>query len=72
MERRPLNSYPGAGQSMGWVRLTDSLGEDPRLHVCGLAFTSDAIQFNAARSIHPLQVSRDEYREKFMGASLDH
>jgi acyl-CoA thioesterase II len=72
MERRPLNSYPGAGQSMGWVKILDEMPEDPRLHICGLAFTSDAIQFNAARSSHPLQVPREEYSEKFMGASLDH
>lgn len=72
MERRPLVSYPGAGQSMGWVRIVDDLPDDPRLHVCGLAFTSDAIQFNAARSIHPIQVTPEEYGERFMGASLDH
>lgn len=72
MERRPLNSYPGAGQSMGWVKILDEMPENPRLHICGLAFTSDAIQFNAARSSHPLQVPREQYSEKFMGASLDH
>ena len=72
MERRPLPSHPGAGQSMGWVRIVDPIEDDPRLHICGLAFTSDAIQFNAARSLHPLQVTREQYQEKFMGASLDH
>ncbi len=72
MERRPMISHPGAGQSMGWVRLVDPLADDPRLHVCGLAFTSDTVQFDAARSIHPLQVPREKYHETFMGASLDH
>ncbi len=72
MERRSMVSYPGAGQSMGWVRLLDELPDDPRLHLCGLAFTSDTVQFDSARSIHPLQVSREEYRDAFMGASLDH
>ena len=72
MQRRPLNSYPGAGQSMGWVKIIDEVPEDPRLHICGVAFTSDSIQFNAARSIHPLQVPREKYQETFMGASLDH
>ena len=57
---------------MGWVRIVDPIEDDPRLHICGLAFTSDAIQFNAARSLHPLQVTREQYQEKFMGASLDH
>ncbi len=72
MERRSMVSYPGAGQSMGWVRLIDPLPDDPLVHVCGLAFTSDTVQFTAARSIHPLQVPHDQYRERFMGASLDH
>ena len=72
MQRRPLNSYPGAGQSMGWVKIIDEVPADPRMHLCGVAFTSDSIQFNAARSIHPLQVPREKYQETFMGASLDH
>jgi acyl-CoA thioesterase II len=73
MERRPLTSYPGAGQSMGWVRIIDPMPDaTERDHVCGLAFTSDTIQFNAARSLHPIQVAQDKYQETFMGASLDH
>lgn len=72
MERRSMVSYPGAGQSMGWVKLTDPLSDDPLRHVCGLAFTSDTVQFTAARSIHPLQVPQEQYRDRFMGASLDH
>lgn len=72
MERRPLDSYPGAGASMGWVRLTDELPDDPRLHECGLALSSDAIQFSAARSIHPAQQTAAKDEDPFMGASLDH
>jgi acyl-CoA thioesterase-2 len=72
MERRSMVSYPGAGQSMGWVKLIDPLPDDPMTHVCGLAFTSDTVQFTAARSIHPLQVPHDQYHDRFMGASLDH
>ncbi|MGI9616422.1 MAG: acyl-CoA thioesterase [Acidimicrobiales bacterium] len=72
MERRSMVSYPGAGQSMGWVKLIDPLPDDPLTHVCGLAFTSDTVQFTAARSIHPLQVPHDQYHDRFMGASLDH
>ncbi|MFL2986767.1 MAG: acyl-CoA thioesterase [Candidatus Poriferisodalaceae bacterium] len=72
MNRRVLDSPPGAGRSMGWVRVQDELPSDPRLHVCGLAFTSDAVQFDAARSLHPIQAPREEYQERFMGASLDH
>ncbi len=72
MERRLMTSYPGAGQSMGWVRIRGPITDDPKLHVCGLAFTSDAVQFDAARSIHPLQVPTDDYHDSFMAASLDH
>lgn len=72
MDRRALTSPPGAGRSMGWVRLLDEMPDDPRLQICGLAFTSDSIQFDAARSIHPIQASREDYQERFMGASLDH
>lgn len=74
MERRPLDSYLGSGQSMGWVRLIDPLPDDPRLHVCGLAMCSDAIQFTAARSIHPAMKAAKQagVDDPFMGASLDH
>lgn len=72
MERRTMGTRPGVGQSMGWVRLTDPLPDDPYVHMCGLAFTSDTVQFPAARSLHPLQVPQDQHHERFMGASLDH
>jgi len=72
MERRTMVSHPGAGKSMGWVRLTDPLGEDPMKHVCGLALTSDTIQFGSARSAHPLNVPPERHSEAFIGASLDH
>lgn len=72
MERRSMGTYPGAGKSMGWVRLTDPVDDDERTHACGLAFTSDTLQFPSARSLHPLQVPMDQHHERFMGASLDH
>lgn len=72
MERRPMRGYPGAGKSMGWVRLTDPLGGDPLMNTCGMAFTSDTVQFGAARTAHPLNVPEDEHHETFIGASLDH
>ena len=72
MERRTMGTYPGAGKSMGWVRITDPLTDDEVLHVCGIAFTSDTVQFPSARSIHPLQIPESESRDAFMGASLDH
>lgn len=72
MERRSMVSHQGAGQSMGWVKLMDPLPDDPRTHVCGLAFTSDSVQFDAARSLHPAQTAEGDHHDRFMGASLDH
>lgn len=72
MERRSMKTHPGAGRSMGWVRLTDPLDDDPLTHECGVAFTSDTIQFPAARSLHPLQVPEADHHDTFIGASLDH
>ncbi len=72
MERRAMKIYPGASKSIGWVRLSDPLGDDPSLHVCGLAFTSDTLQFPAARSLHPLRAPEADHHEVFVGASLDH
>ena len=37
----------------GWVRIVDPLADVPGLAECGLAFTSDTIQFGAARTAHP-------------------
>lgn len=72
LDRRFIEQEPGVGKSMGWVRLTQELGDDPVMHACGLAFTSDTIQFGAARSAHPIQVSGDRHHTDFIGASLDH
>lgn len=65
-------THPGAGKSMGWVKLLDPLDEDPLTHVCGVAFTSDTLQFDSARSVHPALESGDHPHDLFMGASLDH
>jgi acyl-CoA thioesterase-2 len=72
MDRRPIDHRIGSGQATGWVRITEELPDDHDLLACGLAFTSDTIQFGSARSAHPLQVPRAEHRQAFMGASLDH
>ena len=72
MDRRVLEHRVGSGRSTGWARILEPLDDDPDLWACGVAFTSDTVQFSAARSAHPLQVPREQYREAFMGASLDH
>lgn len=72
MERRSMITHPGAGKSMGWVKLLDPLDDDPLTHVCGIAFTSDTLQFDSARSLHPALDPDRPREELFMGASLDH
>ena len=57
---------------MGWVRIEATIGDDPVLHACGLAFTSDTIQFGAARAAHPIQLDEPRRHRDFIGASLDH
>jgi acyl-CoA thioesterase-2 len=55
-----------------WIRLDADLGDDPDLHLCGLAFMSDAAPSRAGRSPHPDFTNDRSDRFKFVGASLDH
>ncbi|MEZ5280075.1 MAG: thioesterase family protein [Acidimicrobiales bacterium] len=73
LERR-YHQYPhGAGRSSGWIRITTPMGDDPGLHTCGLAFTSDTVQFGSINSSHPVERDRSKrHDERFIGASLDH
>ena len=72
LDERNIEFGPGDARSAGWVRIEDEIGESDILHACGLAFTSDSIQFGAARRTHPIQVSREQHHDVFIGASLDH
>jgi acyl-CoA thioesterase-2 len=56
-------------RSRAWARLPMSLGEDPRLQACGLAYLSDV---NAMSAVHASYPGTREEQENFMGASLDH
>ena len=53
-------------RSLAWARYPASLGDDPRLHACMLAYLSD---INAMSAVHRAFPGDDE---DFMGASLDH
>lgn len=55
-----------------WIRLSSDFGDDPDLHLCGLAFMSDSAPSRAGRSLHPDFTNDPSDRFKFIGASLDH
>ncbi len=55
-----------------WIRLDADLPDDPVVHVCGVAFMSDAAPSRPARALHPEFPGRENDRFWFQGASLDH
>jgi acyl-CoA thioesterase-2 len=70
LERKAADASPGR---LGyWIRLDAELGDDPDVHLCGLAFMSDAAPSRAGRSPHPDFTNDRSDRSRFVGASLDH
>ncbi len=55
-------------RSTCWTRFPVSLGEDPRMQACGLAYLSDMNPMGAVHASYP-GATRDD---SMMGASLDH
>ncbi len=72
IDRRTVDYPKGAGRASGWVRIVDPLPGGHGVAECGLAFTSDTLQFGAARSAHPEGEGTHGRDGLFMGASLDH
>jgi acyl-CoA thioesterase II len=73
LERRPVPTTAGSARATTWVRVDDSLGDDPVRHACALAFATDTGTVHAVRLTHP-RTGSDPHRpdDAFMGASLDH
>jgi acyl-CoA thioesterase-2 len=70
LERKSADASP---ERLGyWIRLNAEFGDDRDLHLCGLAFMSDASPSRAGRSPHPDFTNDPSDRFKFIGASLDH
>ena len=72
---------PELGRSCGWLRLTDSVGDDLALQSCALAYVSDDLPFEAVGTSYPNLIDfRDgwavprtpDFQKKFLIASLDH
>ncbi len=72
LERRQVEAAAGTGRATTWVRVDDSVGDDPVRQACALAFASDTGTVTAVRAIHPKGDGDDRQAEVFMGASLDH
>ncbi len=70
-ERRKV--FNQSGRVLTWIRMARTPKiEDPRIAACALAFISDTVMSEPPRSIHPRPVSRADFIEHFVGASLDH
>lgn len=55
-------------RARGWLRATETLGDDPVLQACAFAYLSDEDALGAALTPHPLSFEW----ERMMAASLDH
>jgi len=73
IERCDARSSASPPRSVVWGRYPVSLGEDPRLHACGLAYLSDLNPTNAVMECHPNTIeSKDLADQGVLNASLDH
>jgi acyl-CoA thioesterase-2 len=59
--------YPD-GRFHIWIRATSKLPDDPAIHQCALAYSSDYALLDTALAPH----GRTLFEKEFMGASLDH
>jgi acyl-CoA thioesterase-2 len=66
----PVDKPPGL---QAWTRLGVELGDDPRLHACGLAYVTDVNAIGAIARSYPGKLPTEgEWNDSFMSASLDH
>lgn len=65
-ERRFTPLHDTRGRADAWIRMNEGLGDDPLVHACAIAYQSDDLPTDAARSLHP-----DRAGDLF-GTSLDH
>jgi acyl-CoA thioesterase-2 len=72
LQRRQVPGTPRSGRAITWVRVDDTVGDDPVRHAVGLAFASDTGTVSAVRALHPKGNVDDWQPDMFMGASLDH
>jgi acyl-CoA thioesterase-2 len=68
--RRRAPRTPGV--ATGWMRVADTIGEDPGLHACGLAYLSDDLPTDGVVSLYPGWDAGPPPEDGFFSASLDH
>jgi len=69
--RCPVQTPEAPPRSLIWAKVPESIGDDPRLHPCGLAYLSDMNAMGAVHASYP--ATREEQQQMpMMGASLDH
>jgi acyl-CoA thioesterase II len=66
-ERRFTPLHETRGRANGWLRMNETLDDDPLVHACALAYTSDDLPTDAARALRPDRDAGDLF-----GTSLDH
>lgn len=71
-ERRLHVPADQPGRAFGWLRLAGSVGDDPVLGACALAYLSDDLPTDAVVGLHPTKAEPDRFDETFVSASLDH
>ena len=61
-------------RSLVWARYPGALSDDPRIHLCALAYLSDSNAMEAVAHAHPKGMPEDHesWDETYMTASLDH
>ena len=76
-DRRPVGDMRlnDTGRSQAWLRMLESVADDPLLRACALAYLSDDLPTDGVIGLHPergrLREDGDTERT-FMNASLDH
>jgi len=70
--RRSVDRSSETGRSTGWFRMSETLGDDPVLHACALAYASDDLPTEAVLNQHPDRPSLGTSDSSFWSASLDH
>jgi len=72
-EHLPADGRTGAGRSAAWLKANGTLGNDPLLHICTLAYLSDDLPTDAVVRAHPMGLESEEERHGAQfSASLDH